>query len=77
MVWQIAAATGWSVDYILSGVNYRTLRMMLADAPHYEQNQTTKTKGTPSGHPAGDERQHSQSFAGIFQSKLNPNQKEE
>lgn len=35
MVWQIAAATGWSIRYILWGVNYQTLRMMLADAPRY------------------------------------------
>ena len=34
-VWQIADATGWSVDYILEGVNYQTLIMMLADAPRY------------------------------------------
>lgn len=34
-MWQIAAATGWSVRYILWGVNYQTLRMMLADAPRY------------------------------------------
>lgn len=33
IVWQIATATGWSVRYILWGVNYQTLRMMLADAP--------------------------------------------
>lgn len=34
-VWQIAAATGWSTGYILEGVNYQTLIMMLADAPRY------------------------------------------
>jgi len=34
-VWQIASATGWSVDYILDGVNYQTLIMMLSDAPRY------------------------------------------
>lgn len=34
-MWQIAAATGWSVRYILWSVNYQTLRMMLADAPRY------------------------------------------
>ncbi|MDE5706912.1 MAG: hypothetical protein K2H69_01885 [Alistipes sp.] len=34
-MWQIAAATGWSVRYILWGVNCQTLRMMLADAPRY------------------------------------------
>lgn len=32
-VWQIADATGWSVDYILHKVNYQTLIMMLSDAP--------------------------------------------
>ena len=31
-MWQIAAATGWSVKYILWGVNYQTLRMLLAGA---------------------------------------------
>jgi hypothetical protein len=35
MVWQIATQTGWSVGYILRGVNYQTLLMMLSDAPHY------------------------------------------
>ena len=35
LIWQIAEATGWSKDYILDGVNYQTLLMMIADAPHY------------------------------------------
>ncbi len=35
VVWQIAATTGWSVKYILWGVNYQALRVMLADAPRY------------------------------------------
>lgn len=34
-MWQIAEATGWSVDYILHRVNYQTLVMMLSDAPRY------------------------------------------
>ncbi len=34
-MWQIASATGWSVDYILDGVNYQTLILMLSDAPRY------------------------------------------
>lgn len=34
-MWQVAAATGWSVRYILDGVNYQTLIMMLSDAPRY------------------------------------------
>lgn len=34
-VWQIADATGWSVRYILYGVSYQMLIMMLSDAPRY------------------------------------------
>ncbi|MBQ8520876.1 MAG: hypothetical protein IJ456_05775 [Bacteroides sp.] len=34
-MWQIASATGWSVQYILNKVNYQTLIMMLSDAPRY------------------------------------------
>lgn len=36
IIWQIASATGWSVHYILWRVNFQTLTLMLADAPHYE-----------------------------------------
>ena len=35
MLWQVAQATGWSVDYILWGLNWETLVLMLADAPRY------------------------------------------
>jgi hypothetical protein len=35
MLWQVAQATGWSVDYMLWGVNWETLVLMLADAPRY------------------------------------------
>ena len=35
MIWQIATQTGWSVGYILRGINYQTLLMMLSDAPRY------------------------------------------
>ena len=31
----MADATGWKVKYILEGVNFQTLIMMLADAPRY------------------------------------------
>ena len=34
-IWQIATSTGWSLEYILNGVNYQTLLVMLADAPRY------------------------------------------
>ena len=41
-VWQIASATGWSVDYILDGVNYQTLILMLSDAPRYVRNMAVR-----------------------------------
>lgn len=59
-VWQIANATGWSVDYILEGVNYQTLIMMLADAPRYVR----KKKEEKS---AEDE---AKDIVGFFQSNL-------
>ncbi|PDP75028.1 hypothetical protein CLI79_06370 [Porphyromonas gingivalis] len=43
-MWQIAAATGWSVHYIMWKLNYQTLRMMLADAPRYLSEQERKAR---------------------------------
>ncbi|MBS6400086.1 MULTISPECIES: hypothetical protein [Bacteroidaceae] len=34
-MWNIASATGWTVEYILEKVNYQTLILMLSDAPRY------------------------------------------
>uniref|UniRef100_UPI0028E2BF80 hypothetical protein n=1 Tax=Alloprevotella tannerae TaxID=76122 RepID=UPI0028E2BF80 len=39
--WQIAATTGWSEKYIMWGIPWQKLLLMLADAPHYV-NKTTK-----------------------------------
>lgn len=61
-MWQIADATGWTVDYILNGVNYQTLIMMLSDAPRY-----VKDKPTDIGKSAEDE---ARDIVGFFQSKL-------
>lgn len=58
-VWQIASATGWSVDYILNGVNYQTLIMMLNDAPRYVHKDEENS--------AEDDAAE---IAGFFQSKL-------
>ena len=62
-IWQIASATGWSVEYILKGVNYQTLIMMLSDAPRYidstEENKTEKT-----------EEEEAEDIVGFFQSNL-------
>lgn len=54
MIWQIASQTGWSVQYIMRGVNYQTLLMMLSDAPRYvsvpaKGKNTKKEKKTAEG----------------------------
>ncbi len=53
------------MDYILHGVNYQTLIMMLCDAPRYVKKKTGKNdSGKTAEEEAGD-------IAGFFQSKLN------
>lgn len=61
-IWQIASATGWSVDYILHGVNYQTLIMMIADAPRY-----VDARRAPGGRSAEDEASE---IVGFYQSQL-------
>lgn len=34
-IWSIASATGWTVDYILWGISWPNVQMMIADAPRY------------------------------------------
>jgi hypothetical protein len=41
-VWSIATATGWSVRYILWGVSFAALLVMVADAPRYAGKKTKK-----------------------------------
>ncbi len=57
IIWQIASATGWSVHYILWRVNFQTLTLMLADAPHYELSDGKQAGGMTTEQ--------------VFQSKLN------
>lgn len=61
-VWQIASATGWSVDYILNGVNYQTLIMMVSDAPRYLSKDEVKTKKSAES--------EAEDIVGFFQSRL-------
>ncbi|MBQ8937755.1 MAG: hypothetical protein IJ066_08570 [Bacteroidaceae bacterium] len=61
-MWSIASATGWSVDYILHGVNYQTLIMMIADAPRYVEAKTKKENQSAEDEAAG--------IVGFFQSRL-------
>ncbi|NDW13206.1 hypothetical protein D0T50_09900 [Bacteroides sp. 214] len=35
LIWQIATQTGWSVKYILWGMSYPTLMLMIMDMPRY------------------------------------------
>lgn len=56
----MADATGWSVSYILEGVNYQTLILMLADAPRYAR----KKKEEKSAEDEANE------IVGFFQSNL-------
>lgn len=62
-MWQVCSATGWSVDYVLWGVNYATLILMLSDAPRY----TTSPRTAASAGKSAEEQ--AADIAGFFQSK--------
>lgn len=64
-MWQVASATGWSVDYILNEVNYQTLIMMLSDAPRYVR--VKDDAGHDAERSAEDEAGE---IVGFYQSKL-------
>ena len=66
-VWQVASATGWSIGYILNGVNYQTLIMMLSDAPRYVRRKVNGTGGASSAVSAEDEANN---IVGFFRSRL-------
>lgn len=67
-VWQIASATGWSVDYILDGVNYQTLILMLSDTPRYVRQKGGS--GKCDSHPERSAEDEANDIVGFFQSKL-------
>lgn len=75
-MWQIADATGWSVDYILNGVNYQTLIMMLSDAPRYRRVRKggrgghVEADGAPQPIDAAEASAEAEEILGFFQSKL-------
>ena len=64
-VWQIAAATGWSVDYILNGVNYQTLILMMSDAPRYVRRHAGKNGGKEQS-----VEEEAEEIVGFFRSRL-------
>ena len=67
MLWQVAQATGWSVDYMLWGVNWETLVLMLADAPRYVKVKGKKDSG-PSRKVNG--KRTAQEILECFQTRL-------
>lgn len=67
-MWQIASATGWSVDYILDGVNYQTLILMLSDAPRYVRQKPDSGKRDSYSERSAEEEAND--IVGFFQSKL-------
>ena len=69
-MWQIASATGWSVDYIFDGVNYQTLIMMLSDAPRYKRKKSGTSGGNGAPRPEHSAEDEANDIVGFFQSKL-------
>ena len=67
-MWQIASATGWSVDYILDGVNYQMLILMLSDAPRYVRKK--QGGGNDDSRPEHSAEDEANDIVGFFQSKL-------
>ena len=67
MLWQVVQATGWSLDYVLWGVNWETLVMMLADAPRYVKEK--RRGGGMAGRKAGGKRT-AEEILELFQTQL-------
>ena len=62
VIWQVATATGWSVEYIMWKVNYQTLIMMTADAVRYISPKDNDKKNKKTEGSSG--------ALGFFQSRL-------
>lgn len=69
-MWQLAEATGWSVDYILHRVNYQTLVMMLSDAPRYRSAGGDRNGQRASGGAELTAEEEAAQVAGLFASSL-------
>lgn len=54
IIWQVATATGWTVEYIMRRVPYNLLMLMLQDAPRYISGKQAKRKGSAKGKQALD-----------------------
>lgn len=54
IIWQVATATGWTVEYIMRRVPYNLLMLMLQDAPRYISGKQAKKQGAAKGKQALD-----------------------
>lgn len=72
MLWQLAQATGWSVDYMLWGVNWETLSLMLADAPRYVKAKADERGdgGKKGVAPKGKKKRTAEEILEMFQTRL-------
>ena len=70
----MAKETGWTVDYILHGVNYQTLIMMLSDAGRWVEGKSGDRAGTNGTNRTNWREQtaeeEAETIAGLFISKL-------
>ncbi len=73
-IWSVASATGWTVEYIMMGVNYQTLVMMLHDAPKYVRRRSAAGSKVPQSGDGGIDPESAAREAGdivnFYQSNL-------
>jgi len=46
-LWSICTATGWTLDYLIWGVAWVNLQMMIVDAPRYVSGNKTEAINEP------------------------------
>ncbi|MFA5689886.1 MAG: hypothetical protein WC959_12230 [Kiritimatiellales bacterium] len=46
MIWTICFQTGWTADYVLWGIAWKNIEMMVADAPRWVEGETMR-RGKP------------------------------
>ena len=70
MLWQVAQATGWSLDYMLWKLNWETLVLMLADAPRYVKAKEGAERGVGDRPTQSKGKRTAQEILECFQTRL-------
>lgn len=73
-VWQIATATGWSINRILWKIPYPTLMLMIKDIPRYVTEEN-KNPGQRKNRNTNKQKTKGQSALDFFQTRLTDNGK--